>query len=72
MYRARCYSRGGGGGCLIFWPKSERLSRGRCLSECGLFFEEIRYMQFRACKVALFSRKQVKSVGAMILQRISD
>ena len=41
---------GGGVGCLIYWPESGRLSGGRCLLECGLLFEEIRYMQFRAMK----------------------
>ena len=52
---------GGGVRCFIYWPRSGRLSRGRCLLECGLLFEEIRYM-LRARKVALFSRKEVKSV----------
>ena len=49
-----------------------QVRKSRIYTECGLLFEEIRYMQFRACKVALFSRKQVKSVGATIRQRICD
>ena len=55
--------RGGGGGvgCFIYWPKSGRSSRGRCLLEVwALIRGSTLHAQTR--KVALFSRKEVKSV----------